>query len=149
MKGILTKTNAAILALAVVISIVGFLITLHNNRSYFPNTFVMDYSAFKPESLSDALLGQRDSRGVIDSNSETEVRVVIYRNIDLSRVKENYPTLNGRYDYRFVQYREAVDFLESHIAELKSAKTAQKPGSQLLISECEQTRAQIIEKLGP
>ena len=144
MKGLLTKTNLAILASFFVLCIVGFFVTLHNSRSSFPNAFVMDYSAFKPETISYELLG--------NSNSEAAVKVVIYRNIDVARVKESYPTLNGKYDYRFVEYHEALDFLAQHIAELQRTKSDQNAErariAEQLISECEQTRAKIIERLG-
>jgi len=152
MKDLLTKTNLAILASFFVLGIVWFFVTLHNSRSSFPNAFVMDYSAFKPETISYELLGQPGSQAEGNSNSEAEVQVVIYRNIDLARVKESYPTLNGRYDYRFVEYREALDFLAQHIAELQKRKSDQNAErakvAEQLISECEQTRAKIIEKLG-
>ena len=143
MKGLFTKTNVAILAAFFVLGIVWFVVTLHNNRSSFPNAFVMDYSAFKPETISYELLG--------NSNSEAEVRVVIYRNIDLTTVKESYPTLS-KYDYRFVEYHQALDFLAQHIAELQRTKNdrdvEQARIAERLISECEQTRAKIIERLG-
>src|SRR5437868_11857217 len=97
MKHLFTKTNLAILALFFVVGIVWFFVTLHNSRSSFPNAFVMDYSAFKPETISWELLGQGSSQAEGNSNSEAEVKVVIYRNIDLARVKESYPTLKGKY----------------------------------------------------
>ena len=150
MKALLTKTNIAILVSFFVLGIVWFFFTLHNSRSSFPNAFAMDYSDFKPESISYQLLGQRSSQA--EGNSEAEVKVVIYRNIDLASVKESYPTLKGKYDYRFVEYHEALDFLSQQIAQWQRTKSDQNAErarmAEQFISECEETRAKIIERLG-
>ena len=155
MKYLFTKSNLAILCLTFIIGIPVFLTWLHYNRSRFPNTLVMNYPDFKPSSRAYELLGfESDQRNIQESgnpNSEIEVKVVIYRNVDLATVKQTYPTFGGKPNYRFVEYGEAIGFLEKQIRELKAEGGGDSESAKLkkqLISECEQTRAKIIERLG-
>jgi hypothetical protein len=115
----------------------------------------MNYSDFKPSSRADELLGfesdQRDIQEPGNPNSEIEVKVVIYRNVDLVTVKQTYPTFGGKPDYRFLEYSEAIGFLEKQIRELKAEDGGDSESIKLkkqLISECEHTRSKIIERLG-
>ena len=156
MKYLFTKSNLAILCLTFIIGIPIFLTWHHFNRHRFPNTLVMNYSDFKPSSRAYELLGfESDERNVQEPdnpNSEIEVKVVIYRNVDLATVRKAYPTFGGKPHYHFVEYGEAIDFLEKQISELKAEGGGEDLESvklkQQLISECEQTRAKIIERLG-
>ena len=155
MKYLFTKSSLVILCLTFIIGIPIFLTWLHYNRSHFPNTLVMDYSEFKPSSRSYELLGfESDQRNIQESdnpNSEIEVKVVIYRTVDLATVKKTYPTFGSTPDYHFVEYGEAMSFLEKQISELKAEDDGDPESVKLnkqLISECEQTRAKIIERLG-
>jgi hypothetical protein len=156
MKYFFTKTNLAILILAFVLGIIAFPIWVHYNRSHLPNSFVMRYSDFGPPSSSYELLGsewyQWNSQGPDDPNGRDDVKIVIYRNVDLATVKRTYPVLKGKADYRYIEYSEAMGFLEKKIEELKSDQDREPEYSKLkeaLILEYEQTRAKIIERLGP
>ena len=155
MKYLLTKSNLAILCLTFIIGTPIVLTWLYFNRHRFPNTLVMNYSDFKPSLRAYELLGfESDQRNIQESgnpNSEIEVKVVIYRNVDLATVRKTYPTLRGKPDYRFVEYGEAMGFLEKQIRELQAEVGDDAESVKLkkqLISECEQTRAKIIERLG-
>ncbi len=156
MKYYFTKTNVAVLILAFIFGIIAFSISLHRNRSHFPNSFVMKYSDFGPPSSSYELLGsewyQWNSQGPDDPHAGDDVRVVIYRNIDLATVKKTYPVFAGKSDYRYIEYSVATAFLEKQIDELK-VDNDQDPEyrrrKEQLISEYEQTRARVIERLGP
>ena len=155
MKYLFTKSNLIVLCLTCIIGIPIFLTWVHNNRSRFPNSLVMNYSDFKPSSKGYELLGfESDQRNIQDlgnPNSENEVKVVIYRNVDLATVKQTYPTFGGKTNYRFVEYSEVMGFLERQIRELKAEGGGDSESVKLkkqLISECEQTRAKIIERLG-
>ena len=155
MKYFLTKSNLAILCLTFIIGTPLVLTWLHFNRHRFPNTLVMNYSDFKPSSRSYELLGfesdEGNTQGPDNPNGGTEEKVVIYRNVDLATVKKTYPTLRGKPNYRFVEYGEAMGFLEKQIRELKAEDGGDSESIKLkkqLISECEQTRAKIIEGLG-
>ncbi|PYS56854.1 MAG: hypothetical protein DMF74_27555, partial [Acidobacteria bacterium] len=119
-----TKTNLAILILTFVFGVIAFPIWVHHNRSHFPNSFAMRYSDFGPPSSSYELLGsewyQWNSQGPDDPNGRDDVKVVIYRNVDLPTVKRTYPIFKGKSDYRYIEYREVMDFLEKRMEELKA-----------------------------
>lgn len=114
----------------------------------------MDYSEFKPASMSYQLPGsESDERNALDNeNSEVQRKIVIYRNVDLATVKETYPTFGGKPNYRFIEYSEAIAFIDKQLGELKTAEKDEDIESarlrKELISECEQTRAKITERLG-
>ncbi len=155
MKHFFTKTNLGILILTFVFGIIALTIWVHHNRSHFPNSFVMRYSDFGPPSSSYELLGaewyQWNSQGPDDPNGRDDVKVVIYRNIDLPTVKRTYPIFKGKSDYRYIEYSEAMDFLEKRIEELKADQDRVPEYRQLneeLISEYEHTKAKIVERLG-
>jgi hypothetical protein len=155
MKYFFTKTNLAILILTFVFGIIALPIWVHHNRSQFPNTFVMRYSDFGPPSSSYELLGsewyQWNSQGLDDPNDRDDVKIVIYRNVDLPTVKRTYPVFKGKSDYRYIEFTEAMDFLEKRIEELKTDRNRDPEFSKLneeLILEYEQTKAKIVERLG-
>ena len=90
--------------------------------------------------------------GPDDPNGRDDVKVVIYRNIDLPTVKRTYPIFKGKSDYRYIEYREVMDFLEKRMEELKADQDRDPEHRRLnkeLISEYEQTKDKIIERLGP
>jgi hypothetical protein len=116
----------------------------------------MKYSDFGPPSNSYELLGsewyQWNSQGSDNPDGRDDVKVVIYRNIDLATVKKTYPVFAGKSDYRYLEYSVAMAFLAKRIEELKVDNDRDPEYSRLkeqLISEYEQTRTRIIEKLGP
>jgi hypothetical protein len=77
---------------------------------------------------------------------------VVYRNVDLATVKRTYPELSGTSVYRYVEYGQAMDYLDKRIGELKANNNQETEHGELdkkLISEYEQSRARIIERLGP
>lgn len=112
----------------------------------------MEYSEFKPASRSYELLGsESDERNELDNeNSEIQTKIVIYRNVDLITVKKTYPTFGGKPNYRFVEYGEAIAFLDKQLSELKALENDGdiESARKELISECEQTRSKITERLG-
>ena len=156
MKYLSTQTSIGVLILALILGIVAFSISLHRNRSHFPNTVVMKYSDFGSLSGSDVLLGSDSSQGNGESGgaprNKDEIQVVVYRNVDLATGKRTYPALGGKYDYRYVEYSEAMDYLDKQIEELKANNNRDPAYNKLkdkLVSEYEQSRSKIIERLGP
>jgi hypothetical protein len=75
----------------------------------------------------------------------------VYRNVDLTTVKRTYPELGGKSVYRYVEYSQAIDYLDRQIEELKANNRDAEYGKfkEKLISEYEQSRTKIIERLGP
>jgi hypothetical protein len=155
MRYFFTKTNLAILILAFVAGIIAFPIWVQHNRSHLPNSFVLSYPDFGPPSGSYELLGpewyQWNEQGPDDPNGRDDVKIVIYRNVDLATVKRTYPVLKGKADYRYIEYSEAMGFLEKRIEELKADYNREPEDRQFndeLISEYERTKAKIVERLG-
>jgi hypothetical protein len=154
MKYFFTKTNLAILISSFVFVMIAFPVWIHRNRSHFPNSIVMRHSDFGPPSGSYELLGaewyQWNSQGPDDPNGRDDVKIVIYRNVDLATVKRTYPVFEGKSDYRYLEYSEAMDFLAKRIDELKMDQDPEfSKLNEELRSEYEQTKAKIVEKLGP
>src|SRR3989442_8285865 len=158
MKHLFTKTNIAVLMLTFILGVIAFSIALHRNRSHFPNSFVMKYADFGSPSSSDELLGPESSQGngqrAGDLRSRDEIQVVVYRNIDLATVKRTYPELGGKTVYRYVEYSQAIDYLDKQIEELRAnnKQDAEQDAEydkldEKLISEYYRSRARIIERL--
>ena len=155
MKHLFTKTNIVALIIAFILGVIAFSISLHRNRSHFPNSFVMKYSDFGAPGSSDELLGSESSQGsgqrADDPSRSDDIQIVVYRNVDLTTVKRTYPELGGKSVYRYVEYSQAIDYLDKQIEELKANNRDAEYGKfkEKLISEYEQSRTKIIERLGP
>jgi hypothetical protein len=51
-----------------------------------------------------------------------DINVVVYRGIELAEVKQQYPVVTGKSDYRYVEYKRAIEFFEKNIKEAESYK---------------------------
>jgi hypothetical protein len=75
------------------------------------NMSVFNFSDFGPEIVSYELIGhewyQWNSRGPDDPEQIGDVKVVVYRNIPLEKVKEVYPVIKDKQDYRYLEYSQA------------------------------------------
>ena len=84
-----------------------------------PNTMVLSYSELGPQVLVYDLIGyewyQWNSHGDSDPNTIDDVKVVVYRNIPLEKVKEIYPVIKGKQDYRYLDYETAIDYINKNI----------------------------------
>jgi hypothetical protein len=155
MKHLFTKSIIVALIIAFILGVIAFSISLHRNRSHFPNSFVMKYSDFGAPGSSDELLGPESSQGsdqrADDPSRSDDIKIVVYRNVDLATVKKTYPEFGGKSVYRYVEYSQAIDYLDKQIEELKANKRDAEYGNlkKKLISEYEQSRTKIIERLGP
>ncbi|MBD0369955.1 MAG: hypothetical protein ICV60_03810 [Pyrinomonadaceae bacterium] len=151
MKYVFTKTNIALLISAFILGVIAFSISLHRNRSRFPNSFVMKYSDFGSPGSPAELFGQESSQGAETLTNRDDIRVVVYRNVDLTSVKRTYSELGGKYVYRYVEYSQAIAYLDKQIEELKANNSDADYDNlrEKLIREYEQSRNRIIERLGP
>jgi hypothetical protein len=121
-----------------------------------PSTVVLSYEEFGPQSDSYELIGygwnQWKSEGH-ELPDDVPIKVVVYRGLDLDTVKRRYPTARGKSDYRFVEYRSALEFLEKKIKEAEEYRTNEKDPTILklwndLITTWSHSRSTIIENLG-
>lgn len=85
---------------------------------------VLKYSDFGTFSLCEELIGQDwwQWQGHGDSTPrDYDIKVVVFRNIDISKVKKIYPVIpEKKQDYRYVSYERALEFLEKTINELNA-----------------------------
>lgn len=86
------------------------------------NTLVLRYQDFGPPSVSYALLGaewyQWNSQGPDDPNADgDDVKVVVYRNVPLEEVRKEYPVVERKQDYRYVEYKVALELLNRYEAD--------------------------------
>ena len=155
MQHLFTKSNVVALIIAFVLGVIAFSISLHRNRSHFPNSFVMKYSEFGAPGSSDELLRSESSQGsgqtADDPSGSDDIQIVVYRNVDLATVKRTYPELGAKSVYRYVEYSQAINYLDKKIEELKANNRDAEYGTlkEKFISEYEQTRTRIVERLGP
>jgi len=103
------------------------------------NIIIFNYSDFGPQSRAYKLIGMEwwswgnhgDSRFKV-----YDIRVVVYKDISLDKVKKLYPTIKKKkQDYRYLKYADAIKYLNKHIGEKYSYHLIE-------------TRNKITEKLG-
>jgi hypothetical protein len=108
------------------------------------HTVVLDYSEFGPDAAAREILGVawwqwKPCGGSCVGEDYRPVNVVVYRDVSLDAVQAAYPVIPEKnQDYRYLEYKQALDYLNSLIAEY----------SDLLAPTLEPTRKKILEKLG-
>jgi len=93
--------------------------------------FITDYKDFGPSQLSSRLLGKKQWQWDTPENHlpvNYDVKVVVYRDISLEKVKKLYPVdPYQKQDYRYIEYGEARAYLSETILyfqnELESSST--------------------------
>lgn len=83
------------------------------------STLVFDYADFGPQAMAYRVIGpknhQWDPQAPIPFGAEG-VRVVVYRNIGLEEVQQQFPVDPERHqDYRYLAYADAMNYLEARI----------------------------------
>ena len=117
-------------------------------------TVVFKYADFGPQAIAYELIGfnwyQWNRSGCGEPRKRYDIKIVVYRNINLSKVKELYPIIVGKIDYRYIEYNEGVNFLNHKIVELTHSLEDDKENSDLYLSiknTLEKTRNKIIHEL--
>jgi len=86
-----------------------------------------------------------------DLPDDVGVQVVVYRGVSPEQIRERYPVIRGRSDYRHVEYREAVRYLDRRIADAKELGEEDGGGQEMwadISARLSDTRRRIIEALG-
>jgi hypothetical protein len=108
-------------------------------REPHASTVVLSYHELGPQVAVHDLIGfewyQWNNHGGSDPNKEDDVRVVVYRNITLDKVKEMYPVIVGKQDYRYLNYEAAISYLNENEREP-------------YLEHLRKTKKKIIEQLG-
>lgn len=94
------------------------------NDLLIENTIVLDYKDFGPPDIAEDLLGphywQWDN-GHYDSPQAFNIRVVIYRQVDLDDVKAMFPvSKNKQQDFRYVEYKKAILWYNKQITQFNA-----------------------------
>jgi hypothetical protein len=114
-----------------------------------PHTLVLDYDDFGPQAMAFGLLGmqwwQWEAGGSWEPGDRFDIRVVVYRGITLAAVQAEYPTVEGRADYRYVSYDDAMAYFERSMAEIEDED---EPLLRGLHGELAATRARVRQALG-
>lgn len=86
------------------------------------HALVLDYNDFGPQVEAYELLGMQWWQWQTHGDSRPrnyDIKVVVYKDIDLETVKAKYPVdcLREK-DYRFVKYSDALQYLDERIQEI-------------------------------
>lgn len=111
-----------------------------------PYTVVLAYDDFGPQVMAWELIGmewwQWEAGGSWEPGDRFDVRVVVYRGLTLAAVRAEYPTVEGRADYRYVSHDDAMAHFDRAIAEIEG-----EPSLAELREELSVTRARIRKAL--
>lgn len=115
-----------------------------------PNTVVLKYSDFGPQSVSWETIGmgwwQWDDCGDPNPNYSYDIRVVVYRGIPLEDVKQLYPVRKEKnQDYRYLEYQKAVEYLNKGIQKYSSREWEDL---KEIADGLRRTRTRLFEALG-
>ena len=101
---------------------------------------MLPYHELGPQVAVHELIGyewyQWNAHGDSDPNKVDDVKVVVYRDIPLERVREMYPVIRGKQDYRYLDHATAIDYLNRHENEPH-------------LEHLRATRKKIVRELGP
>jgi hypothetical protein len=120
-------------------------------------TVVLSYADFGPPSMSYELhigsaWNQWKNAGH-ELPDDVDIRVVVYRGIELAEVRKQFPVVRGKSDYRYVEYTRAVRFLQENVKIVESYKRAASDANEIeiwdrLAQTLMKTHERIIESLG-
>lgn len=114
----------------------------------------LNLSDFGPPGMSYDLLGQEwwqwKPHGASRPGKHYDVKVIVYRDIPLEKVKELYPVIREKeQDYRYVEYQKALNYLNREIRRLKEpGKSDEESLIPSLLVRLEETRKDILFTLG-
>jgi hypothetical protein len=109
---------------------------------------VLKYTDFGPPSMASQTIGmdwwQWDNHGDSDPKTKNDIKVVVFRGISLSQVRQTYPVVKSKeQDYRYLSYDTAITYLERNIQD--NVRDGFLPK---LTERLRKTKAIIIQKLG-
>ncbi len=132
-------------------------------RALERSTLVLPYAAFGPQAAAYELIGyewyqwNNSGCGCTDPAKADVVKVVVYRGISLRAVQSLYPVIEGKSDYRHIEYGRAMRFLRDHMDEWEEVAEQEEQDEpkesspsmwRRLIVLYKDTERRIIEQLG-
>jgi hypothetical protein len=89
---------------------------------------------------------------------DVDIKVVVYRGVELEELRKQFPVVQGKSDYRYLEYARAIQFLQEQVKTVESYKKEEQQAADSEASavkiweELEQTLKKthrvIIENLG-
>lgn len=115
-------------------------------------TMVLGYEDFGPQVFAHELLGMEWYQWNLTGSPYPEqidpIQVVVYKDMELDQVKQLYPVVKElKQDYRYVSYRQALEYLDKNIACFKDKKEGHNAYHESLVSDFLETRRRIIKTL--
>ena len=92
-----------------------------------PEYILLKYSDFGPQAIAYKTIGyewyQWGNSGSGNPKESYNIKVVVYRNITLKKIKKLFPVSEkeGK-DFRYIEYTKSINYLNEHIKELKQIK---------------------------
>jgi hypothetical protein len=121
------------------------------------HTVVLSYGDFGPPSMSyDLQIGNAWNQWKDEGHElpdDVDIKVVVYRGIELEKVRKQFPVLRGKSDYRYLDYARAIQFLQAQGKNVESYKDGEIDASVVkmwdeLNQTLKKTHTLIIESLG-
>jgi hypothetical protein len=114
------------------------------------NHAVFNYEDLDPQVTSYELIGyewyQWNSQGPDNPNERDNVKVVVYRGVSLKQIQRQYPVIEGKQDYRYLEYSQALKHLSKFDQE--PYKTSNNAILKKMRESLIKTRERIIKELG-
>ena len=106
--------------------ILGYLFILACNNS-LKQYAIFDYEDFGPQAMAWEKIGmqwwQWDNHGDSDPDSKYDIKVVIYKGIQLGQIKKLFPLDKSQNkDFRYLEYHDSMKYLNDKIEELSHEK---------------------------
>lgn len=155
--GIKLKTLLISLSIFLFIFTISFTSFSQKPSKTSKNTLVLPYQKFGPQVIAYPLIGfeyyQWNSHGSSDPKQIDVINIVIYKDINLELVKKQYPVIKDKSDYRYVEFSEAIKFIDDKINEWKEDKAKETDKEFILtydklINNYLILRKAIVKKLG-
>jgi len=120
------------------------------------HTVVLAYDDFGPPSMSYRLqIGNAWNQWKNEGHAlpdDVDIKVVVYRNIQLEEVKKEFPVITGKSDYRYLEYDRAIQVLREEIKSVETYKEEAILHEFRILEELDQTLKKphcvIVERLG-
>ncbi len=125
------------------------------------HTIVLAYDDFGPQVMSYESIGMDWNQWKSEGHElpdDVEVKVVVYRDVELNEIKKQFPVIRGKSDYRYFEYARAIQYFQEQLRQVESYKKEEQeasdsePSAVKMFEDLEQTLKKtqrvIIENLG-
>jgi hypothetical protein len=124
-----------------VLALVFFSLSVACSSDINENIVVFNYKDFGPQVIASEIIGMEWWQWQPHGESrpaQYDVKVVVYRNVTLERVKNIYPVISEqKQDYRYLEYDAALVYLDEKIKEnvIEDVTARLKETKKLIVSK--------------